>query len=78
MQIDYDPQAHAIFIHLPQGDVDDTLQVGRYIYADVDKDGLPLGIEILFAGRILTEQDVTSVTVNIQRPTTTTTTPPVT
>lgn len=67
MQIDYDPQADAIYIHLRQGEVDDTLEVGKYIYADVDKDGLPLGLEIIFAGRVLAEPDVTSLVVNIRR-----------
>ncbi|MEW5986536.1 MAG: DUF2283 domain-containing protein [Chloroflexota bacterium] len=68
MQIDYDPQADAIYIRLRPGEVDDTLEVGKYIYADVDSDGLPLGVEILFASRILREPDITTVTVNIKRP----------
>ena len=67
MQIDYDPQAEAIYIQLRTGEVDDTLEAGKYVYVDVDKDGVPLGLEILFAGRVLAEEDVTSVTVNIGR-----------
>ena len=51
MQIDYDLQADAVYIQLCSGDVDDTLAVGQYIYVDVDKEGVPLGLEILFAGR---------------------------
>jgi uncharacterized protein YuzE len=47
--------------------VDDTIEAGQYVYVDVDKDGVPLGLEILFAGRMLAEADVTSVTVNIGR-----------
>lgn len=67
MQIDYDPQADAIYIRLRDGEVDDTQQVSRYIYVDVDEAGVPLGLEILFASRVLVDQDVTTVTLNIGR-----------
>ena len=67
MQIDYDPQADAIYIQLRPGEVDDTLAVGKYIYVDVDQDGEPLGLEILFAGQVLAKQDLTSITVNLNR-----------
>ena len=67
MQIDYDPQADAVYVRLRAGDVDDTLAVGPYIYVDVDKDGVPLGLEILCAGRTLATQELTSVTVNLAR-----------
>ena len=67
MQIDYDPQADAMYIRLRQGEVDDTFQVSQYVYVDVDQDGVPLGLEILFAGRTLAVEDMTSVTVNIGR-----------
>lgn len=67
MQIDYDPQADAIYVHLRSGSVDDTLAVGKYVYVDVDADGVPLGLEILFAGQVLSRQDLTSVTVNVSR-----------
>ena len=45
MQIDYDPQADAIYVRLRSGEVDDTLAVGKYIFVDVDQDGVPLGLE---------------------------------
>ena len=67
MRIDYDPQADAIYIRLRSGEVDDTLAIGKYIYADVDKDGVPLGLEILFAGQVLAGEGLTSVTVNLSR-----------
>ena len=67
VQIDYDPQADAIYIQLRPGEVDDTLAVGKYIYVDVDQDGVPLGLEILFAGQVLAKQDLTSITVNLNR-----------
>ena len=65
MQIDYDPQSDAIYIRLRAGEVDDTLEAGKYVYVDVDEEGVPLGLEILFAGRLVTQQDLTSITVNI-------------
>lgn len=67
MQIDYDPQADAIYIRLRDGEVDDTQQVSKYIYVDVDEAGVPIGLEILFASRVLVDQDVTTVTLNIGR-----------
>ena len=67
MRIDYDPQADAIYIQLREGDVVDTLEAGKYVFVDVDSAGVPLGLEILFAGRTLSTEDVTSVTVNISR-----------
>jgi uncharacterized protein YuzE len=65
MQIDYDPQADAIYIRLRDGEVDDTQQVSKYIHVDVDEAGVPIGLEILFASRILADQDVTTVTLNL-------------
>jgi uncharacterized protein YuzE len=69
MQIDYDPQADAIYIRLRTGEVDDTVEAGKNIYVDVDVDGVPLGVELLFAGRLLGHQDIASITVNIGQPT---------
>ncbi len=67
MQIDYDPEADAIYVRLRPGEVDDTLTVGKYVYVDVDHEGVPLGLEILFAGRVLAATDLTSVTINLNR-----------
>lgn len=67
MRIDYDPQADAMYIRLRAGDVDDTLEAGKYVFVDVNSAGVPLGLEILFAGRTLAAEDMTSVTVNIAR-----------
>jgi uncharacterized protein YuzE len=43
MQISYDPQADAIYIQLIKGEVDNTLQAGKYIHVDVDQNSVPLG-----------------------------------
>jgi uncharacterized protein YuzE len=65
MQIDYDPQADAVYVRFRTGEVDDTLEASKYVYVDIDENGVPL--EILFAGRMLAKEDMTSVTVNIGR-----------
>ena len=64
MQI-YDPQADAIYIRLREGEIDNTVQVGKYIYADVDDNDVPLGLEILFASRVMTSNELTSVSFNV-------------
>ena len=55
--VDYDPQADAMYIQLKEGEVDDTLEVGRNIFVDVDKDGAHLGVEILFVSRRFVVED---------------------
>jgi uncharacterized protein YuzE len=67
LQIDYDPEADALYIRLREGEIEDTQRISQYIYADVDETGVPLGLEILFASKVLADQDVTSVTLNIAR-----------
>jgi len=67
MRIDYDPEADALYIQLRQGEVDDTIQASQYIYVDVDENGLPLGIEILFARRLLIKEDLVSATLRINQ-----------
>lgn len=68
MQINYDPEADAIYINFREGDIEETREVSKNIYVDVDKDGSPLGLEILFAKHTLATEDITSVTINIARP----------
>lgn len=67
LQINYDPQADAIYIRLREGEVDNTVPVGKYIYADVDANGVPLGLEILFASRVMASKELTSVSFNISQ-----------
>jgi uncharacterized protein YuzE len=65
MQINYDPQADAIYIRLRAGEVANTVAVSKYIYADVDENGVPLGLEILFASRVMASKELTSISFNI-------------
>lgn len=53
MQIEFDPQADAIYIRFRDGEIDDTVKVNKYIYVDVDNEKSPLGLEILFASQVL-------------------------
>jgi uncharacterized protein YuzE len=69
MKIDYDPKADAMYIQLKDDKIDDTLEVGNNIFVDVDKDGTPLGIEILFVSRRFAAEDLTTVTLNIGKAT---------
>ncbi|MCB9155134.1 MAG: DUF2283 domain-containing protein [Caldilineae bacterium] len=67
MRIDYDPEADAMYIQLREGEIDDTLEAGKNVFVDVDAAGIPLGLELLLAGRALSADNITSVTVNIVR-----------
>lgn len=55
MKIEYDPEIDAHYIQRRDGEIDDTLEAAKYIFVDVDEDGVPLGLEILFVGRLLNE-----------------------
>ena len=48
----YDSEADAAYIHLARGKVAETKEEGPFIY-DVDRAGKILGIEILSASKIL-------------------------
>ncbi len=65
MKIEYDPQADALYIQLRKGKIAQTVETSHYIYADVDEEGQPLGLEILFVKRHLRPEDLTSITFNI-------------
>ncbi len=68
MNISYDPKADAIYIQLRDAAVDDTIEAGRYVFVDVDAEGVPIGVELLFAGRAWKASDAASLTVNIALP----------
>ena len=52
----YDPEADAAYIRLAQGKIDRQETIGDLV-ADVDADGRILGIEILFASKVLAPGD---------------------
>lgn len=43
----YDPDAEAVYIRMSHGEIAETVEVTELLYIDVDKDGDPIGIEIL-------------------------------
>lgn len=61
MQIETDPQTGANYIQLRDGEIDNTLEAGKHVFVDVDEDGVPLGLEILFAGRLLFEDEIATL-----------------
>jgi uncharacterized protein YuzE len=65
MKVDYDPQADAMYIQLKEGEIVDTLEVGKNIFVDVDGEGAPLGIEFLFVSRHFAAEDLMTVTLNV-------------
>jgi uncharacterized protein YuzE len=65
MKIEYDPQADALYIQLRKGKIAETVETSKYVYTDVDEEGRPLGIEILFLKRYLAPEDLTSLTFNL-------------
>ncbi len=65
MKIEYDPQADALYIQLRKGKIAQTVETSHYIYADLDEEGQPLGLEILFVKRLLKPEDLASITFNI-------------
>jgi len=68
VNISYDPQADALYIRLRDATVDDTIEAGQYVFVDIDSDGVPVGVELLFVGRTLRTSDNSSITVNISVP----------
>jgi uncharacterized protein YuzE len=52
----YDPEADAAYIHLGRGKIDHQEEHGPFI-CDVDAKGKIIGIEILFAGKVLAPGD---------------------
>ena len=65
MQISYDPEADAIYIQLRQGTIDDTIEASPSVFVDVDDAGVPIGVELLFARRLMKAPDLSSITVHL-------------
>ena len=67
MQIDYDPQVDVMYIELRPGEVDYTREMTSHFCVDVDKNGTPLGIEILAVKRFLAQKEPVSVTLDLEK-----------
>lgn len=68
MKITYDPVADSLYIQLREGEVDDTIEQSKYIFTDIDEEGAPFGIEVVYAKQLLGEHNLSSVTVNLFQP----------
>ena len=47
--VTYDADVKALYIYLSDADVAETIELARGVYLDVDRDGQPVGFEILNA-----------------------------
>jgi uncharacterized protein YuzE len=56
MDLTYDPEADAVYIHVARGSIDRQDEAGPFI-CDVDADGRIVGIEILSASKVLAPGD---------------------
>ncbi len=63
MRIEYDRKADAIYISLAEGDAAETREVTDTVIIDFDREGKPLGIELLFVSSVLSPDDLARVTV---------------
>lgn len=61
MKVEYDSETDAYYIRLRDGEIDDTLEAGKYVFVDIDEDGMPLGLDILFAGCLLNEDKIAAL-----------------
>ena len=52
IDLTYDPDADALYIHFGGGKIDRTEEVGPFVY-DGDAEGRILGVEILSASKVL-------------------------
>jgi uncharacterized protein YuzE len=65
MLLTVDNESDAFYLQLATGEVDDTLQLTPYIFVDIDKMGRPLGLEILFAKRVLGQTDLSQIQIKV-------------
>ncbi|MDP2212123.1 MAG: helix-turn-helix domain-containing protein [Candidatus Aquicultor sp.] len=57
MNIEYDREADAAYFRLMKQKPARSIEISKYVIVDVDSDGRPVGIEVLFASKTL--QDFT-------------------
>ncbi len=64
MKISYDPKVDAAYIYLKKGKAQQTRKITDEIMVDVDKNGKPVGIEILSASKNISAFKPSSITFN--------------
>lgn len=63
MRITYDPAVDVLYIGFREGPVDNSDEVHENINFDYDADGHVVGIEVLFATRLIADPTAATVTV---------------
>ena len=53
MRIRYDPTIDVLYIRLSESEVEDSDEISEGVILDIDKNGKPVGIEILDAARVM-------------------------
>jgi len=48
-KVTYDPDANARYLQFSEKEIAETLELSESVYVDVDKDGVPVGLEVLDA-----------------------------
>ena len=51
MKITYDKEVDALYIYFKKGKINKTMEIGDYFFADLDKSGNILGMEVLNASK---------------------------
>lgn len=64
MRLEYDPEADALYLRFKRGRVSETVEVADNVFVDLDAEGVPLGIEILFVSRRYPSKELASVSVH--------------
>jgi uncharacterized protein YuzE len=63
VKIEYDAEANALYITLREVPVAETNEVSDRLIIDLDRDGRPIGIEVLNVRDLLNPEDLARVTV---------------
>jgi uncharacterized protein YuzE len=63
MKVSYDPAVDVLYISFRDGPVDNSDEVHENINFDYDVDGYVVGIEVLFASRIVSDPTVATMKV---------------
>ena len=63
MRIEYDPEADALYIHLREVSVGDSVDIEQGVTVDLDTDGHIIGVEILDASLRFNREELGKVSI---------------
>lgn len=61
MRLEYDLEADALYLRLKKGRINETVEIADNVFFDLNAEGNPLGIEILFVSRRYPSKELSSV-----------------